>query len=318
MSNALMLRYKTELKTTSELIELMEVLKQVAASQFRSLDETRREARWTAIQPPEGGQTKPGESPATPYRRTRRESFSSVGMLEPFFRLIPPAKCVHPLLEESRGRLGLLIVTSDEGFLGGLNAWVLQHALSLPGAEDSVITVLGAKGKLSLSSASRPCAAFPGVGRKLDRGRIEQIRDHLLDLYQRGRVARVLACFPEFHSISQQEITSVQVLPYLRPKTREGVAASRFVDTIIEPSAKAIIEYLVKLWLGRKLHEIFWQSRLSELAARLAHLETTVQNLKDGKKKLFRCYFRSKHEAVDASIRESFAGMIAREKPDDE
>ncbi len=41
MSNSVVLRFKKELRTTTELMELIDVLKRVAASQFHAVEEKR-------------------------------------------------------------------------------------------------------------------------------------------------------------------------------------------------------------------------------------------------------------------------------------
>jgi F0F1-type ATP synthase gamma subunit len=75
-----------------------------------------------------------------------------------------------------------------------------------------------------------------------------------------------------------------------------------------------IIEYLIKLWLSRKIHDVLWQSKLSELAARAMHLEGSFQELGQQKRKLTLQYFRRLHEVTDTSIRESYAGALTRKR----
>jgi F0F1-type ATP synthase gamma subunit len=115
-------------------------------------------------------------------------------------------------------------------------------------------------------------------------------------------------------SFVHQEVESFQLLPYPRPSQRDDAVASDSAAIILEPSAYLIVEYLVKLWLSRKIHDVFWQSKLSELAARATHLEASFQGLTQQKKKLTLQYFRSRHEVTDTSIRESYAGMLGRKK----
>ena len=107
---------------------------------------------------------------------------------------------------------------------------------------------------------------------------------------------------------------SFQLLPYVRADQGLRAVSSDPEAIILEPSGFAIVEYLDKLWLGRQIHDVFWHSKLSELAARSMHLESSFVGLTQQKKKLMLQYFRSVHEATDTSIRESYAGVLSRKK----
>src|SRR2546422_9121648 len=75
---------------------------------------------------------------------------------------------------------------------------------------------------------------------------------------------------------------AVQLLPYERPPRGSRVGPAEPTETILEPSAHSIIEYLIKLWLSRQLHEVFWQSRLAELGARAMRSEEHTSELQSG------------------------------------
>ena len=76
----------------------------------------------------------------------------------------------------------------------------------------------------------------------------------------------------------------------------------------------SVLDYVVTQWVGYRLAEIFALSRLSELAARVAHLEGSYQELQQRGKKLKLHYFRARHEMVDQGIREVFAGQFFAKK----
>ncbi len=323
----LVLRFKKELQTTNELMELMELMKQVAASQFHAIEGGASATRWgsPAATPP----TVDGEAAQPASERTRlwsdrsplQSALALTVVMEEFFRLIPPDQCAHPFLNPPSDPLGLVMVTSDEGFVGGLNAGVLQAALESPGADQAELIVVGGRGKIYLDDLRRRHTALPGLATT---GAVEQLRDHLIEQYVERRLGRVVIFYPAFHSIARQETAWTQLLPYVRPPSspptlspegREGSEREKGEEpprTIVEPAGPMVIEYLVALWLGRKIHEVFWQSRQSELAARIMRLESNGQELLDRKRKLKLQYFRAKHELVDSSLRETYAGMLLK------
>lgn len=288
MSNSTVLRFKKELRTTTELMELIDVLKRVAASQFHGIEEKRLKSGGDSARPPV--------------------------ILEDFFQLIPLHQRMHPFLGAPSEPLGLLVVTSDKGFLGGLNASVIQKALLSPGGERADLMVVGERGKLYLTDLRKRFTYFPREASDTDDQAAARLRDCIADRYLEGSFRRVLVFYPRFISFTHQEVDSFQLLPYELPLKGNGGADLKVTETILEPSAYSIIEYLIRLLLVLKIKEVFWQSRLSELAARTTYLETSFQKLQDLRKKLLFQYFRSKHEATDTSIRESYAGLLLQRK----
>jgi F0F1-type ATP synthase gamma subunit len=171
--------------------------------------------------------------------------------------------------------------------------------------------VLGERGRMYLRDSHEPFTDFPGVGEHITAAPVERLRDHIVAQYLRRKIARVMVFYPRATSFTHQEVDSFQLLPY-EPPASGGAGAPDPREVILEPSAPAIIEYLVRLWVTRKLHEVFWQSRLSELAARTMHLEGSLQELGQQKKKQTLQYFRNVHEVMDTGIRESYAGLLSR------
>jgi F-type H+-transporting ATPase subunit gamma len=237
---------------------------------------------------------------------------SLTAVVEDFLRLIPPQQWRHPFVQEASPPLGIVIMATDEGFLGGLNAGVIQKALAARGDQEAELMVLGERGGMVLKDHNELFTSFPAVGENIISRDVERLRDYIVKQYLLRKFSTVLVFYPRCFSFTRQEVDSFQLLPCKRSSPGGGSSSS--TEPILEPSASSIIDYLVKLWLGRKLHEVFWQSRLSELAARATHLEASLQGLKDQKKKLTLQYFRSKHEVADTGIRESFAGMISKKK----
>lgn len=320
MSSSGVISVKKELRTTTDLMDLVDVLKRVAAAQFQILEDKRKQSGWTRVDVPSGGENPVSQQPlqesewakAMAGAKIKGPQISLTAVVEDFLRLIPPQQWRHPFVQEASPPLGIVIMATDEGFLGGLNAGVIQKALAARGDQEAELMVLGERGGMVLRDFNEPFTSFPAVGEHIKSQDVEKLRDYIVEQYLLRKFSTVLVFYPRCFSFTRQEIDSFQLLPCVRPST--GVSSSDPTEVILEPSADSIIDYLVRLWLGRKLHEVFWQSRLSELAARATHLEGSLQGLKDQKKKLTLQYFRSKHEVADTGIRESFAGMVSKKK----
>jgi len=81
-------------------------------------------------------------------------------------------------------------------------------------------------------------------------------------------------------------------------------------EITIEPSPAKVIDYLVRAWLMQKIYDIFWDSKLSECAARIIHLEGSHEEIIQANKKLMHDYFKHIHEKSDKNIREIFASRL--------
>ncbi len=320
MSSSAVISVKKELRITSDLMDLVDVLKRVAAAQFQMLDDKRKQSGWTRVEVPSGGENPVGQQPlqesewarAMAGAKMKGPQVSLTAVVEDFLQLIPPQQWRHPFVQEASPPLGIVIMATDEGFLGGLNAGVIQKALAARGDQRAELMVLGERGGMVLRDFNEEFTSFPAVGENINPREVERLRDYIVEQYLLRKFSTVLVFYPRCFSFTRQEIDSFQLLPFKRPST--GNLSSDSTEVILEPSAYSIIDYLTRLWVSRKLHEVFWQSRLSELAARSTHLEASLQGLKDEKKKLTLQYFRSKHEVADTGIRESYAGVLGKKK----
>jgi ATP synthase F1 gamma subunit len=318
VSQSAVIKVKKELRTTTDLMDLVDVLKRVAAAQFQMLEDKRKQSGWTGVEVSSEGEKPVSQQALQEWEwakamagaKIKGPQVSLTAVLEDFLSLIPSQQCRHPFMLEASPPLGIVIMATDEGFLGGLNATVIQKALAARGDQQAELMVLGERGGMVLRDYDEPFTSFPGVGENINSRDVEKLRDYIVEQYLLRKFSTVLVFYPRCISFTRQEIESLQLLPCKRPSP--GIASLNPTEVILEPSAYSIIDYLIRLWLGRKLHEVFWQSRLSELAARSTHLEASLQGLKDQKKKLTLQYFRSKHEVTDTGIRESFAGMIGK------
>src|SRR5207253_2870288 len=79
---------------------------------------------------------------------------------------------------------------------------------------------------------------------------------------------------------------------------------------IWESTPEVVLKYVVHQWIEYRLLELFTLSRLSEMAARVMHLEGSYQELLRQGKKLKLQYFRGRHEVIDRSMREVFSAQL--------
>ncbi len=221
-------------------------------------------------------------------------------------------KRAHPLLAFRQNLPRCIVgVTSDEGFLGELNTLVINAMLdNRKDSQRDVIAVLGERGAGYLEDINVSFIVFPGITDELPAQEEQDLKGYLIKEYLEGKFSEVLIVYPKFVSVTVQHIETVRLLPCsLKPAP---LSSSVYGQALIEPGPADVVEGLVKLWMGYVLADVFWSSKLSELAARLMHLDGSKQELNQVNQRLNLEYFRYLHMLADKTIREISACRFLR------
>jgi len=277
-------KLKKELKLNTELTDLLDVLKGVASSEFRIVE--RRKERFARF----------------------LEAF------EGFFQMIDFNFVEHPFAQSREGKLGVIIVTSDEGFMGGLNTRVINIALGYPGAENAELIIIGERGASYLRGLGRTFTQFPGIVRNERYEAALRLKDFIIKEGMSGKFSRLILVYPKPVSFTVQQVEVLMILPCSEFLKKREKVLEKGEDVLIESPISGIIEYLLEAWITEKLFEVFEDSKLSEFSARTVHLEESHQVLLRRGNTLKFQYFRSHHELVDKGMRESFLAQVIRKK----
>lgn len=287
MARTQVLKLKNRLKSEMQIMKTLAVLKQIAFSEFHFLDKQRKEL-----------------SKYLKALETFFYFYSRWGFKESVF-VSAPSKVS-----------GILVVTSDEGFLGSLNAALIEKTIELyRGSEEAEVVVLGRRGAKKLADAGVPIREFPGLSFPLEYSAVLPVKAHLVGQFLKGQMGNLRVVYTRCHSFSRQTVEVEQLLPFdlLRLDAEAAGAAQEQEKAggyiILEPAARPIIDYTIALWFGRRLYEVFWQSKLSELASRTIELTERHDMLSRRSVKTRLRYFRACHEVIDSGIREVFASL---------
>lgn len=200
-----------------------------------------------------------------------------------------------------------VLVSSDGGFLGELNILLINRLLDIKRPEDEII-VLGQQGINYLNEAKIGFVSFESPGDKLDTQKITPLRDYLANCYFKQEVRQVTVVYSRFINITTQQIEIENLLPLER---RDNVVP-KGKEILIEPDIKSVLEGWIKSWLDFRFYHIFWSSKLAEYAARIMHLEGSVQELNKINQHLHMEYFKYLHGLSDRSIRELYSARLMR------
>lgn len=283
-----LVKLKENLRFIGDIQDMVDVLKAATAAHFRTL-QNRRAA-------------------AGPFR----------GALDGFFESLEPGPEMHPFLREHPARpKAIVMITSDEGFLGGLNALVIQAGLE-QAAEADELVVLGERGARYLSeNQARVFTVLPGIGDDIAYERAASLRDFLLEKFFAKKIGAVLVAFARFLSLTSQRPEVVRFLPAIgvfavRKDAKRPSAPSH--EALMEPDAYHVIDGLVRAHLAQRFYDIFWESKLAECAARIMHLESSYEEIMSLAAKLNYEYFKHIHARSDKNIREIFASRLRWKK----
>ncbi len=276
-------KIKEEMHLNVYMAELMEILKGIAVSEYWAL--LKKQGRFKRFM----------------------DAFNG------FFNILDFSSVDHPFARNA-GKLAILMITSNEGFMGGLNARVLETALAHPEADGAALIMVGEQGAARLEALKRPFKGFEGIvlDRSYDAARA--LRDYIVKEVQEGAFQRLVIYYPRSISFMVQRVEELRVLPCTELFKKKGKAAEEVDGLILESSLPQMIQYLVETWIVQKLYEIFEESKLAEFSARTVHLEESFQLLQERGKGIRFQYLRSWHESIDKGMRDIFSAQIIRRK----
>jgi F-type H+-transporting ATPase subunit gamma len=236
--------------------------------------------------------------------------------LDDLFQMVNVAGFQHPFLGMPGYPNNFVLITSDTGFLGELNVSVVKTAVGQCRSGDE-FTVIGKQGARYIGEHGLEHNFFPGIGDEISYNEVIKLRDHIVNEFLTKKLGGTVIVYPHFISFAMQKVQTFQILPcrFLFPEdTNRKPLLSKDPRVLVEPSVKKVITYLVKIWIGQLLYTVFWESKLSELAARVRHLEKSTNEIKDRSRKMKFQYFRLLRQISDKNIREIFASRLALEK----
>lgn len=278
-------RIKEDLEFNQSLIDVIDVLKRMASSQFQAM-------------------------------KSRRERFRAfIDSFEGFFHLIDLSTPQHPFATAGTERLGIIIVTSNEGFMGGLNVQVVNAALEYRKSKVAELIVLGRKGAGYLERMGEKFISFPGIEETNKYQLLLELRDYIIQQRLKEKIERVVLCYPEPLSFTYQSVRIINILPCTELfEKRKDDQMRKPKKLIIESSIDKIIEYLVTTWITHILHEVFEDSKISEFAAMAVSLEEKGQDIVQRNKVLKYRYFYNFHRMIDRSIGTAFSASLLKRR----
>ena len=289
---------RKDLEFNAELLSLVETLKNVAGAQYHVLEK----------------------------QKERFDEFMDA--FSGFFRVVNLTDIKNPIVDVMSDVLGIIVITSDSGFMGGLNSGIIREALKSQGdlPNDKVsLVVIGDKGSGTFTDMRREFKFFPGINQETIYEQAVEIKDYVVKEVVEKRMGRLVVAYPKSLSFTAQTIGSINLLPCKElfdveadsevakhTGTKKLIADAQ--KLIVESTFSDMLEYLAGAWVTSKLFEVFEDSKLSEFSARAMHLEGSLQKVEKEYKKVKHQCSKATHELIDKGMRESHAAKMIKEK----
>ncbi len=225
-----------------------------------------------------------------------------------------------PILEsrENIRRAGFILITTDKGLCGGLNANLLKKFLGQvqeyrqQGVEIEVIC-FGSKGLAACNRAGlNVVASAVNLG---DTPKMEVLLGSLTEVFQRyadGSLDIVHLVYSRFINTMRQEPNLETLLPIGHNVLNEISEAEEYGrEYVYEPSPILVLEYLVRRYLESVVYQALCENMASEQSARMVAMKAATDNASNAIKELRLIYNKSRQAAITTELSEIVAGAAA-------
>jgi F-type H+-transporting ATPase subunit gamma len=209
----------------------------------------------------------------------------------------------------------LVVVNTDKGLCGGLNANIVKEAKAkarelIAAGKKVEFYLIGKKGRAPIRRE------YPDdIGGGFDTSEVrnpgfaeaDAIADELLGLFNDGKFDVAHLIYPVFKSALAQAPTTVQIVPVPAPEAAEASAAA----VEYEPDEEEILAELLPRYIKTQLFGALLEREASEQGASMTAMDNATRNAGELIDKLTIQYNRSRQAAITTELIEIIAGAEA-------
>lgn len=265
--------------------------------------------------------------------RARPYAFAAFDLLANASAKLSPKEKLPALLAGNDSRKTLaIVVASDKGLAGSLNANVMRKAHAL-------VNELKAKGELDLATVGKKTRdyftfrkfpivkEFIGHGDYVDIAEMADLHDFIFKSYADGVYGKVVFVYTNFLSTLRQEAVVRQALPITQENLNELIAGlvpqrGRFSEEqrnaqvepepyLYEPSRGRVIQELADRLFRMMLYHMQLEANASEHSARMVAMKTASENAEEIVDDLTLIYNKGRQAKITQEIVEITGGAEA-------
>lgn len=223
----------------------------------------------------------------------------------------------HPFMNaRDIKRVGIIVVTSDRGLCGGLNANLLRETLNhMRGwqgeGKEIDLCVIGRKGQAFFKrTGGRVLASVdqlgdePGVGDLLGAVKV------MLDAFYSGEIDALHIMYNEFVNTMTQTPVLEQLLP-LPIAEEDSKTLGHHWDYIYEPDARELLDTLLERYIEMQVYQAVVENIACEQAAKMMAMKNATDNAGDLIKEFQLAYNKARQAAITQELAEIVGGAAA-------
>ncbi|MCX8744000.1 F0F1 ATP synthase subunit gamma [Snodgrassella sp. B3882] len=215
-------------------------------------------------------------------------------------------------------RVGFIVITSDKGLCGGLNANILKaffHKVQECTNQglDTEVVCLGSKGLAACNRVGiNVIASVVGMG---DTPKLAALLGPLTEIFQRyakGQLDAIYLVYAGFINTMRQEARLETLLPIGQSVLDEVSESKEYGwEYVYEPSPQQVLEFLIRRYLESVVYQALSENMAAEQAARMVAMKAATDNASNAIKELRLVYNKSRQAAITTELSEIVAGAAA-------
>jgi F-type H+-transporting ATPase subunit gamma len=279
---------RTKIKSVANTRKVTRALEMVSASKIRKAQELMRASR--------------------PYARAMRQVIGHIAHAT--------AEYKHPFMitRETTKRVGYVVVSTDRGLCGGLNANLFRRLLGEirewndKGVEVDVVAI-GSKGAAFFRRLKvNMVGSVTHLGEKPQIAQLIGVIKVMLDAYSAGRIDRLSLAYNDFVNTMTQKSTVDQLLPL--PPSEQVISAHNW-DYLYEPDPETVMDHVLTRYIESLVYQATLENHASEHAARMVAMKSASDNATKAIDSLTLIYNKARQAAITQEISEIVGGAAA-------
>jgi len=193
----------------------------------------------------------------------------------------------HPFLARREVKvLGIILVTSDMGLAGALNANLFKLVVDEVKGP-AKFAVIGRKGAQFIARTKRDLLADFQIVDRVPFADVRAVAEFMVKQYLEGVVDTVEVIYPRFKNTLVQVATNIPLLPLsslaqavadLRADAGDAAPKADDREILFEPDAASVLEALLPLYINRGLYQFVLNAKASEHSSRMVAMKTAKDN----------------------------------------
>lgn len=229
----------------------------------------------------------------------------------------------HPFLAKREVKTrGILLVTSDKGLGGPLNANLFKLVTTIKTPAKYV--VIGRKGAQFIARTHRNLLADFSITDRVTFAEVKAVAEFMVKQYLEGAIDTVELLWPKFKNTLIQVPTLMPLLPLTSVKdvladlrsdaggdTAKTLSKSVENQMLFEPQAETVLDALLPLYINREIYQHVLDAKASEHSARMVAMKTAKDNATKLLGDLTLEYNKARQAAITQEILEIAAASFA-------